>query len=378
MKFKDHVATCTGNKGTEMTLKLKDSIPYCPHLQKNKTYAYMWCKGLEEHYKVCTDYFTFDFETVEEHIQGRTKERGTNIVARIRPYTVAATIDKNITIYFDKRNPKNFIHEFIATLFKYAKRVSESNVYQPIPGVSKEVMDRINYYAKSDEIPVLGFNSAKSDMQLFLEHLECDEWSIDRTSCLCTSTNMKMVKVKMNDDSQSVCLVFKDILNFQSPGTLETHAKDFGGVENTKSHMAYEAYDISNVDNILSRTVFFTREEFHSELKKHDYTAAEYKEALTCWYRAIRARACVLVCMRSDQRLSSPLNSLLTLWDYLEYYNKRDVQIMRPMIDNLIRNMWADKVDMLRNFSLSANASALKYAMAYEDFDINADYSSEE
>jgi hypothetical protein len=104
----------------------------------------------------------------------------------------------------------------------------------------------------------------------------------------------------------------------------------------------------------------FSKSDFYSYLKKHEYTVKEYVEYLNDW-NELKKKGVI-----KDR------------WDYLEYYNKRDTQIMRPMIDNLIQNMWADKVDMLKNFSLAANASALKYAMAYDDFDINADYSCEE
>jgi hypothetical protein len=65
-------------------------------------------------------------------------------------------------------------------------------------------------------------------------------------------------------------------------------------------------------------------------------------------------------------------------WDWLEYYNRKDTSIMRPAIDTLIRNMWMDKVDMLTNFSLAANASALKYGMAYKDFSIDGDYAEDD
>jgi hypothetical protein len=105
MELKEHVETCTGRlvKGK---LELKYSIPYCPHYQKNKLYVYMLCKGLGKYYRPITDYITFDFETVEEIVNGGTGK--TRIVARIRPHTVAACIDKEIIIYFDVRNGKDF------------------------------------------------------------------------------------------------------------------------------------------------------------------------------------------------------------------------------------------------------------------------------
>jgi hypothetical protein len=61
--------------------------------------------------------------------------------------------------------------------------------------------------------------------------------------------------------------------------------------------------------------------------------------------------------------------------DYLLHYNELDTQIMVPIIDTLIDNFAAYYVDMLKNISLSACSSQVKYAIPYRDFDINADYS---
>ena len=66
-----------------------------------------------------------------------------------------------------------------------------------------------------------------------------------------------------------------------------------------------------------------------------------------------------------------------TRWDYLRHYNILDVVSMISPLDNIITFTWEKNVDALRNLSLSANASAIKYALCYKDFDINADYSTE-
>jgi hypothetical protein len=147
----------------------------------------MWCKGLAKHYRPITNYITYDFETVEEPMN--TEKKSTQVIAKIHPHTVALTIDtrkydkdegKVTSICFREGNSgKDFVHKFIATLFEYAKIIAKNNMYKQIPGVSEEVMRKINYYAKSDEVMILGFNSAKFDMNLFLDNLECDDWSID-------------------------------------------------------------------------------------------------------------------------------------------------------------------------------------------------------
>jgi hypothetical protein len=46
-------------------------------------------------------------------------------------------------------------------------------------------------------------------------------------------------------------------------------------------------------------------------------------------------------------------------------------------INFLIEQMFEDRVDMLNNFTLASCASQIKYAFAYKDFDINADYNTD-
>jgi hypothetical protein len=50
---------------------------------------------------------------------------------------------------------------------------------------------------------------------------------------------------------------------------------------------------------------------------------------------------------------------------------------MIPIINKLIKGFADQKVDMLRNISLSACASQTKFATLYEEFNIDADYSTE-
>jgi hypothetical protein len=66
-----------------------------------------------------------------------------------------------------------------------------------------------------------------------------------------------------------------------------------------------------------------------------------------------------------------------TRWDYLKFYNIRDVEAMISPIDNIIALNWKYGIDTLLNLSLSANASSIKYALAYKDFDINKNYTPE-
>ena len=61
-------------------------------------------------------------------------------------------------------------------------------------------------------------------------------------------------------------------------------------------------------------------------------------------------------------------------WDYLISYNNNDVEMMIKPIDNLIQMNSEYKVDLINNLSLSKNAVCIKYALAYKDFNVDAEY----
>jgi hypothetical protein len=81
-----------------------------------------------------------------------------------------------------------------------------------------------------------------------------DDGDYDSNGALLYQRKPLETKWEVDKAPTTISLVFKDFLNFVCPGPLETHAKDFGGVKNTKSHMAYEAYDNSNHLEVLSET----------------------------------------------------------------------------------------------------------------------------
>jgi hypothetical protein len=71
-------------------------------------------------------------------------------------------------------------------------------------------------------------------------------------------------------------------------------------------------------------------------------------------------------------------NKFATRWDYLEYYNKRDVEIMIKSISYFI-NFWAEHhINMLDFMILASCSQAAKYAFLYKDMTIFEDYNTED
>jgi hypothetical protein len=57
-----------------------------------------------------------------------------------------------------------------------------------------------------------------------------------------------------------------------------------------------------------------------------------------------------------------------TRWDYLKYYNFRDVIIMISPIDNLIAMFFKWGMDILSNITLASNAQCMKFKMLYDNY----------
>jgi hypothetical protein len=295
-KLEDHIKFCKG-KHIEPILKVKDSVPYCPMFSKNKEYEFLFCHNLQRYYKPIREYITFDFETVEQKLNPDNNAT-TKLLAWILPHTVAASIDKKTTIYYDTRNGEDFIHQFVAKLFEHARLLSQRRSYDKIPGVDESFIKRLNFLAKTREVPILGFNSAKFDMNLFLKHLNCDDWKIDPLGCICTTTNMKSIRVQQvfqkveiednkedndttdldiadylddtsdydNNPMKAINIVFKDAINYISPTPLANFVKDYGGVEDKKAPFPYEGYDVETADEYFNQSNMFPRSAFHDTL----------------------------------------------------------------------------------------------------------------
>jgi hypothetical protein len=167
---------------------------------------------------------------------------------------------------------------------------------------------------------------------------------------------MKCIKVRHN--TTHIVVVFKDVLNFISGGTLAEFVKCFGNGQSSKGVFPYESFNTSNYQSVLDSTIVFPRSDFHSFLKNTDMTEEQYNNYLEDWQSLVSSR------------------TIKNRWDYLRHYNINDVEIMIPAVNTLINNLFQDKVDMLHSFSLASNASAVKYSYAYKDFRIDGDYSS--
>jgi hypothetical protein len=165
-----------------------------------------------------------------------------------------------------------------------------------------------------------------------------------------STTQYKSLEISHTDYDFS--LQFLDLMLFTGPGELKVIAKTFKRDDNDKEKgiFPYNVLFTTNYNEILNSTKPFTHEQFYDPLKCSNITTERYNEYL------------------EEMKLYK------TNLDYLLHYNEYDVEIMAPIVDDLIKRFYQYDVDMLRNVSLSACASQVKYAFAYKEFDMNKDY----
>ena len=165
-----------------------------------------------------------------------------------------------------------------------------------------------------------------------------------------TATSLKQFILKSS--KYPIRLRFIDAQAFVAGGTLKQFGIDFGGISNSsKGVFPYEAINSENYNEVLSKSEPFEYKDFYSYLnQKNPLTKADYEEYLI-----------------DSKRFA-------TRWDYLLSYNDNDVEMMIKPIDNLIQMNAEYKVDLISNLSLSKNASCIKYALAYKDFNPKNNY----
>lgn len=345
-RFQKHVDNCNGK--LQKTLKLdKESKPYVPHILNNKTFEFLLANDRIEEFKPTEYYMTYDFETMEDKSFTYNTEQ-TEIKSSLVPLSVASTVklpNTTKTIYYDVRDGEDFIIKWIQSLFVNAQAIIDANSYQ-----DKDI-------PFDDTVTVLGYNSARFDINLFIDKLQIpDKWRV--ISYLGSSNSCKQVIIQKGD----IKLRFIDAMAFVTPQPLKEFVKSFGAntEENpsgseprsgeNKGLFPYEAFNASNYKEVLNKSEPFTYEDFYSDLNNSNISAEEYNIYLND-YKNFKNR-----------------------WEYLRHYNILDTKIMINPIDNLIDNFFTYGIDMLHNISLASNASSTKYALAYEDFDIHEDY----
>jgi hypothetical protein len=260
-RYEEHVKKCTG-RDNERKISLNSSIPIVPHIQKNKTYQYLMTNRLQHLFEPTEYFMCFDLETTERRVYTAEKLKGTTIIADIIPITIAVGYcSKNflLTSYSDIRCGNNFLHDIIIEMFENAKIIAENNKYSN-PDIPYN----------HNEVPVLGFNSAKFDLNLMINELSNDDWAIQPDSLMMGGVS-SFRKIKVKHSKSDIVLVFLDAKNFVEGGSLADFVRTFGKGE-SKGMFPYEAFDYDNYNEYLINTHPSSIKDFKSFLRKTDAT----------------------------------------------------------------------------------------------------------
>jgi hypothetical protein len=349
-RFEEHVKKCDGKFHQSLRLN-KIPKPDATFLQKNPVFAYLYAHDRKEEYKPVSDYMLYDFETVCGETNTDLNTNKTTFLGNLEPITVAwlssiNNIKQTHSLYRDNKTVSEFIDEWLNIMFEEAKPIYESR-NEWLMSLNPDTNKLNDKDVKN--VKVLGFNSRKFDVNLFVSCIEDPRIKI--ASAIGSSTQYKSLQLSHTD--YDFHLQFLDLQLFTGPGDLRSIAKKFNK-EIKKGNFAYDAITTSNYQQELAKSEPFTYEQFYNSLTKSNISTDDYNE-----YKQEQAR-------------------LHTRLEYLIYYNELDVKIMAPVVDALVQRFANYNVDMLRNFSLSSAASQVRLSFAYKDFDIHTDYNNVE
>ncbi|KAA6368309.1 MAG: hypothetical protein EZS28_036164, partial [Streblomastix strix] len=338
--MRNHMKKCQQNNGkiVKKVILERFAKPFVPHILSNKTYKYLLANNLVHLFKPTQYYITYDIETLEKKVNEKFGD-SSQITATLIPYAIASTVKLASGIhsfYYDIRT-ENFLDKWLQQLFEEAKQVMKDNKYndETIP----------QYY----EVPVIGFNSAKFDTSVLFKNLKSKDWVISKY--LGSSTIAKQIVIKHK--YSCIQLRFIDFKIYTMQNKLKDAVRDFGNGQYKKGRFPHEFININNFMEEMNKNEPFSIEAFDNQLRNKKLSEIKYQVYLI---EAIQ---------------------FANRWDYLKHYNILDTRVLIEPIDYLIDLMFKYKVDMLANISMSQCSNAIKYSMAYNDFDINGDYNSE-
>ncbi|GHU18664.1 hypothetical protein FACS189472_07320 [Alphaproteobacteria bacterium] len=390
-------------------VRLDESKPFAPDIQKNPTKAYFLARDRLSEFKPTLYFGYWDLETFEEHRVRDTKSVGTILMSKITPFTIATafhTKSGDVSNYTDIRSGPDFVHRMIAYMFEMAQQVAADNAYpanieaELIREEAKATKDKklrqklmheadlVDIPYSWQEVPILGYNSSKFDMNLILHELNCDEWKVLQQGLMIGGVS-SFKKIRVQHNKTGIVLVFLD-------------AKNFGSGTQSKGMFPYEAINSINYNEYLSSATPSPIKDFASELKSQDATPDEYaniyvkgwaeaktlKMATTHPSKSVKSANAPKPARSSkmpNTALKSPappppgpqlLNpaAKFTRWDHIEHYNKNDVEIMIKPILYLIQSDFKQGVDMLQYFSRASIAIAERNGYLYRNFNINEPY----
>ncbi|KAA6385821.1 MAG: hypothetical protein EZS28_018652, partial [Streblomastix strix] len=324
--LKTHLESCKGPDQQKHPKLDKLAQPFMPYLKSNKTIQKLFTigqtklfpkdqeQGVSDILQPTKNYMCIDAETVEEHQREAQAQDDEQIYAQLQPLSIViGTLIKNkiYSKYIDIRT-QDFMNKFIEQMWELVNEVNEANLAcEPIVKFDNE-NEQQKHQQKIHQVAIFGFNSKNN-------------------AYLGSTTQQKQVTIRHTDYPFE--LVFKDVLTFIPPTTLDNFVHKYGnGTKLIKGKFLHGSFNTNNVNQFLSSTETFEHKDFYNYISRKNISNKEYQENV-------------------DDFNSLDVNGnrkFKDRWLYLEFYNIRDVV-----------------------------SNSIKYYYAWEDFDINGDYNIE-
>jgi hypothetical protein len=189
---------------------------------KNRALQYMLSKNTKDLYKPISSYITYDFETMNNTHVNNKDAKATKKENTLHLLSLAFTVVINFEIVTSSSyylcnfaDEVSMVMQFLDDMKKYAPEIIRAN------NRMKDLPSK--YFFK--EVPILGFNSAKFDMNLLVKYLCIEDYKIEST--LGKNTYYKCLKVKSIVDDKEITLRFVDIMIYAPECTFDQFTQDY-------------------------------------------------------------------------------------------------------------------------------------------------------
>ena len=265
------------------------------------------------------NFIVFDFEAILNKLD---LYQTSDLTINSQHIPVSVAINDNLTnepIFVEDSDPEALIQEFLEEILRRQELISKEvwRLYsmQDEESIPKSVRERWTEWV--EQVPVLGFNSGKYDINMIKEYF------------VRSLSDISDVTVAKKDNSYMFLttpkLKFLDVRNYLAPGLNYDGWCKANGCALEKLFFPYEWLDSYEKLNHLGPV---PKEAFYSSLKgENPLSHQEYEEFIREFY----ARGCA------------------TMMDWLREYNLADVIPFIEALDKTRKQYYPDEIDMLKD-----------------------------
>ncbi|KAA6393768.1 MAG: hypothetical protein EZS28_010705 [Streblomastix strix] len=234
--LKTHLVSCKGLDQQKHPKLDKLAQPFMPYLKSNKTIQKLFAtgqtklfpkdqeQGVSDILQPTKNYMCVDAETVKEWNQNDEQ-----IYAQLQPLSIVigSQINNKIQSKYIDIPSQDFMNKFIEQMGELANGVNEANLaHEPVVKFDNE-NEQQKHQLNIHKVAVFRFNSKKFDFNIIFPYLvQYPKIILKSNAYLESTTQQKQVTIRYTHYPFE--LVFKDVLTFISPTTLDNFVHKYG------------------------------------------------------------------------------------------------------------------------------------------------------